>query len=220
MQDNLNDIENIIIDGKSNDDTIAICKQFPHISKIISETDNGIYDAFNKGLKLASGDIIGFLNSDDIFYNNNCLQMIANAFDEETDAVFGNLDYLDYEGKVTRKWRSKSFVNGAFKKGWMPAHPTFYCKKEVYDKLGNYDSNFKIAGDFELMLRFLEKHRIKTKFINNTIIYMTSGGVSNSGFKSKIEILLEEFKAFQQNDIQLSKLNYIVNKALKFKEYF
>ena len=213
-------IEYLVIDGASTDRTIEICNKNKHITKIQSEPDLGIYEAFNKGLKLAKGDIIGFLNSDDIYYNNSSLQLIFNAFDDETDAVFGNLNYLNSKGKVTRKWRSKPFVNDSFRKGWMPAHPTFYCRKKVYDQLGDYDESFKIAGDFELMLRFLEKNKIKTKFINKTLIKMMSGGLSNSGIRSKIEILSEEFKAFRQNDIQFSKWNYIINKALKFKEYF
>ena len=213
-------IEHIIVDGGSKDNTIKICKDFNHISKIVSEPDKGIYDAFNKGLKLATGDLVGFLNSADIFYDENSLQNIINAFDGETDAVFGNLDYVNTSDKVVRKWRSKPFQIGAFKKAWMPAHPTFYCKKNIYDKFGSYDASFKIAGDFELMLRCLEKHEINTKFIDKTLIKMLAGGISNDGFQSKWNILKEEFRAFRKNDIELNKLNYLVNKALKIKEFF
>ena len=163
-------IEHIIIDGKSSDNTLEICKKFPHLSKIISEKDKGVYDAFNKGLKFATGEIIGFLNSDDTFYNEESLQNIINAFDPYTDCVYGNLEYINSNSVVVRKWKSKVFKAGAFKKAWMPAHPTFYCRKKIYDKLGWYKSSYKIAGDFELMLRFLEKHGINSKFIDKNLI--------------------------------------------------
>tara|TARA_A100001015_G_C15043294_1_gene741428 strand:- start:34 stop:768 length:735 start_codon:yes stop_codon:yes gene_type:complete len=214
------DIEHLIIDGNSTDDTLLICKEFPHISKIISEPDKGVYDAFNKGLKLATGQIVGFLNSDDVFYDKNTLQIIVEGFDEQTHCVFGNLDYTNANGKVIRKWRSNPYQKGAFTKGWMPAHPTFYCRKEIYDRLGGYDESFQIAGDFELALRFLEKNGITAGFINKTLVKMRAGGISNSGIKSKIKILLEEFRAFEINRIKINKLKYIAHKALKIKEFF
>ena len=212
-------IEHIIIDGASNDKTLEICKEYSNLSKIISEPDMGVYDAFNKGLKLSTGNIVGFLNSDDTFYDNNSLQTIFDAFDEHTDAVFGNLDYVNKSGRLDRKWRSKPFQKGAFKKAWMPAHPTFYCKKKVYDQFGGYDDTFKIAGDFELMLRLMEKNNIRTKFIDKPLVKMTAGGISNSGLRSKTNILKEEFRAFKQNDIKLNKLNYLIHKGFKIKEF-
>lgn len=213
-------IEHIIVDGNSADDTIKICDQFPHIYKIISESDKGVYDAFNKGLKVASGEIVGFLNSDDIFYNKNVLQTIAEHFDDQTDCVFGNLDYVNTEGKVVRKWRSKPYQNGFFTKGWMPAHPTFYCRKSIYDRFGRYDDSFEIAGDFELMLRFLEKNKIRSKFIDQTLVKMLVGGISNNGIVSKTKIVKEEKIAFQQNKIDFSFFKYILYKLFKVKEFF
>tara|TARA_B100001059_G_C17806037_1_gene569199 strand:+ start:373 stop:1104 length:732 start_codon:yes stop_codon:yes gene_type:complete len=210
----------IIIDGNSTDKTLDICKKFSPKAKIISENDKGVYDAFNKGLRYAKGDIVGFLNSDDVFYDKNVLQAIFDAFDNKTDAVFGNLDYVGRGGRIIRKWRSRPFKKGSFQKGWMPPHPTFYCKRKVYDELGFYDDSFKIAGDFELMLRFFEKNNIRTKLIYKTLIKMREGGLSNSGLRSKINILKEEFRAFEQNQINISKLEYIINKSFKIKEYF
>jgi len=211
--------EHLIIDGKSIDKTISLSKSFEHVSKIISEPDKGIYDAINKGIKNSTGEIIGFLNSDDTFYDENSLQHIVDAFDKNTDCVFGDLIYTDKNQNIKRVWKGSDFKKGAFLKGWMPAHPTFYCRRSVYEKLGLYDDSFKIAGDFELMLRFLEKHNIRSKYIPRTLVNMKVGGASNNGLKSKIDILNEEFKAFNQNDINVNKLSYIFHKAKKLKEF-
>ena len=211
--------EHIIIDGKSTDKTISKAKKFDHISKIISEPDKGIYDAINKGIKNSTGEVIGFLNSDDTFYDENSLKLIADAFDKNTDCVFGDLIYTDKNEKVKRVWNGSAFKKGAFKKGWMPAHPTFYCRRSVYEKLGLYDDSFKIAGDFELMLRFLEKYNIRSKYIPHTLVNMKVGGASNNGLKSKLDILKEEFRAFNQNNIQVNKLSYLYHKAKKLNEF-
>ena len=213
-------LEHVVIDGGSTDDTLSIAKQFPHLSKIISEPDKGIYDALNKGIKNSTGEIIGFLNSDDTFYNENSLQIISGAFDQNTDCVFGDLIYTDQNEKVKRVWKGSEYIKGAFKNGWMPAHPTFYCRRSVYEKFGLYNDSYKIAGDFELMLRFFEKHNIRSKYIPQTLVNMKIGGVSNSSIKSKIDILKEEFRAFQQNKISVNKFLYIFHKAQKIKEFF
>ena len=212
-------IQHIIIDGNSSDQSVQICKKFAHVSKIISEEDSGIYNAFNKGLEIANGDIVGFLNSDDTFYNNNSLKIIVDGFKKGIDAVHGNLKFYNHKNKVIRNWISKPFEKGAFKKGWMPAHPTFYCRKNIYNKYGNYNELFKIAGDFELMLRFIETKNIKTMFIDKNLVKMKAGGISNSGFISKIRILKEEFFAFDLNKISLNKLFFLINKAVKIKEF-
>jgi len=214
-----NQFEYLLIDGGSKDGTLTIAKKQNHISKIVSEPDKGIYDALNKGIKNSTGEIIGFLNSDDTFYDENSLQHIFDAFDDKTDCVFGDLTYTDKSEKVKRVWKGSAFKKGAFEKGWMPAHPTFYCRKSVYKKLGLYDDSFKIAGDFELMLRFLEKHNIRSKYIPRTLVNMKVGGASNNGLKSKLDILKEEFRAFDQNDISINKLSYIFHKAKKIKEF-
>lgn len=212
-------IQHIIIDGNSSDQSVQICKKFAHVSKIISEEDSGVYNAFNKGLEIANGDLVGFLNSDDTFYNNNSLQTIVDGFKKGIDAVHGNLKFYNHKNKVVRNWISKPFEKGAFKKGWMPAHPTFYCRKNIYNKYGNYNELFKIAGDFELMLRFIETKNIKTMFIDKNLVKMKAGGISNSGFISKIKILKEEFFAFDLNKISLNKFSYLINKTVKIKEF-
>jgi len=214
-----NNYEYLLIDGGSKDATLNIANKQNHISKLISEPDKGIYDALNKGIKNSTGEIIGFLNSDDTFYDENSLQHIVDAFDKNTDCVFGDIIYTDLKENIKRVWKGSAFKKGAFKKGWMPAHPTFYCRRSVYEKLGLYDDSFKIAGDFELMLRFLEKHNIKSKYIPKTLVNMKVGGASNNGLKSKLDILKEEFRAFVQNEIDVNKLSYIFHKAKKIKEF-
>ena len=212
-------IQHIIIDGGSSDKTLHICKKYSHISKIISEKDKGVYDAFNKGIKHSTGDIIGFLNSDDTFDNKNSIEQIVNGFEKNTDAIFGNLKFYNENDKIVRRWVSKPFKKGMFKIAWMPPHPTFYCRKKVYDKYGYYNDSFKIAGDFELMLRFMECYSINTRFLSKNLIRMKPGGISNSGLISKIQILKEEFEAFKINKLNINRFTYLFNKVLKIKEF-
>ena len=216
-----NNIEHIIIDGASNDKTLEICKEYSNSIKIISEQDNGVYDAFNKGLILATGEIIGFLNSDDVFYSEKAVEDIVNTFsNNEIDIVYGNLDYVNKEGKVIRNWISRPYEKGLVKKAWMPAHPSFYCKKEVYDRLGGYNDSFKIAGDFELCLRFLEINQVPSFYLNKKVVKMLVGGISNSGLKSKWTIFKEELRAFKINNISVNPVSFFYYKLKKVKQFF
>ena len=213
-------IEHIIIDGGSKDNTIDICNSFPHLSKIISEPDNGIYDAFNKGLKTATGDIVGFLNADDVFYNEHSIQDIVDAFKKNSvEIVYGNLNYINEKGKIIRNWISRSYEQGLVKKAWMPAHPTFYCKKDVYDRLGGYNNSFKIGGDFELCLRFLEINKVLSYYLNKKLVKMLAGGISNNGISSKWTIYKEELRAFKINKIPINPILFLLHKIKKFKQF-
>lgn len=204
------DIEHIIIDGKSTDKTVELVKTYgDKISKFISEKDNGIYDAMNKGISMATGDVIGILNSDDFYTDEKVIEIIANEFkNKNIDATFSDLDYVSFEDekKITRKWRSSSYFNSAFEKGWHPAHPTFFVKKEIYNKYGLFDLNFDISADFEIMLRFIEKHRIKTSYIPKVLVKMREGGESNQSIKNILLGNKNIRKAFKKNRIKLDAL--------------
>ncbi len=214
-------IEHIIIDGASKDNTVNIVKSLPNrVSKIISEPDNGIYDAMNKGIKLATGDIIGVLNSDDLFYNNEVVQDLVDVFEsEEIDCLYGNLVFFNSEGKITRKWQSKPYAHGLFSKSWSPAHPTFYCKRELYEKYGLYKTDYKIAADVELMLRFLELNKVRNRFVDKYFVRMLTGGVSTQGVKSTIIITRELRRAFNENQLPFNLVKYLFYKFLKIKEF-
>ncbi len=221
--------EYIIIDGKSTDKTIEIIKEhelkFENINtefRWISEEDNGIYDAINKGIKMATGDVIGILNSDDYYSDDSVLEDIEEVFIKENcDCLYGNLKYIEpITEKVIRNWKSRSFENGLFEKSWTPAHPTFYCKKSIYEKYGLYRIDFKIAADVELMYRFLQKNHISNYYLDRYLVTMRQGGVSSSGLKSTITITKEMIKAFKDNGNHLNLAKYLFYKGLKIKEFF
>ena len=198
-------IEYIIVDGASTDGTVEIIKSYgDSIDKFISEKDNGIYDAMNKGIRLASGDIIGILNSDDFYANNNIIEKVVKEFeDKKVDSVYGDLVYVNAKdtNKIVRYWKSKPYKKGLFKKGWHPAHPTFFVKKKIYEKYGLFNLDFKIAADYELMLRFLEKHQISNSYIPEIIVKMRLGGESNQSIKNIIKANIESYNAWKMNDL-------------------
>ncbi|MBV1758471.1 MAG: glycosyltransferase [Dethiosulfatibacter sp.] len=221
-------IEHIIIDGNSIDKTTTILKEYESkfentniVYKWISEKDNGIYDAINKGIKMATGEVVGILNSDDYYTDSSVLADISETFvNKECECLYANLKYIDpTTEKVTRDWKSKPFRNGLFEKSWTPAHPTFYCKKSVYDKYGLYRTDFKIAADVELMYRFLEKNNILSHYLDRYIVTMRQGGVSSSGLKSTIIITKEMIRAFKDNGNHLNIVKYLFYKGLKLKEF-
>ena len=169
-------IEHIIIDGLSTDGTVEIVKSYgKKINKFITEKDKGIYDAMNKGITLASGDIIGILNSDDIYFDDNVLEDVVNVFKEkQSDSIYGDLIYVEKNNinEVVRYWKSSAFKLGSFAKGWHPPHPTFFAKRNLYQNYGLFDLNMKVSADFDLMLRFLEKNKITTSYIPRVLVKM------------------------------------------------
>lgn len=198
-----NNIEHIIIDGKSTDSTLDIISKYQHVNKTISEKDNGIYFALNKGIKETSGDIIGFLHADDFFFSNTIIEDIANSFkNNKIDILYGDLQYVSKNdtSKIIRNWKSKNFNHKLLKKGWMPPHPTFYAKKNIYKNYGNFDTNFKIAADYDLMLRIL-KQNISTYYLPKVIVKMRLGGVSNRNIKQMLRKSFEDYKAIKNNHV-------------------
>ena len=217
---NYKNIEHIFIDGNSDDGTFELIKKYSTRSKIvISEPDEGLYDAMNKGIKIATGDIIGILNSDDIFSSTTIISIIADAFKRnKCDILYGNINYINNENKNVRYWKSSKFIKGTFKNGWHPPHPSLFIKKHVYDNYGNFDISLKISSDFDLMLRFFEKSNNKCFYLDKTIVNMMIGGRSNT-IKGIIKGSKEIKLAFTKNKIKPAYLylfNRYMNKIFKY----
>jgi glycosyltransferase involved in cell wall biosynthesis len=219
---NYKNIEYILIDGDSKDNTINIIKKYSNFINIfITEKDNGIYDAMNKGLLLATGDIIGFLNSDDIYFDNNVLSNIVNNFTSNIECIYGNIVYVDNKNtnNIKRKYFSKYFKPKYFQYGFMPAHPSFYAKKELYNKVGLFKLGYKISADFDFLLRALLVHKAIYKFVDMTFVRMRNGGVSTE-LKNKILLNHEIYVSCFENNIKTNKfkiyLKYIIKLISKF----
>jgi glycosyltransferase involved in cell wall biosynthesis len=215
-------IEYIIIDGGSDDGTLDILKEYKeHFVTFISEPDEGIYDAMNKGLKIATGDIIGILNADDLYSNNSIIAKVVDEFKGKGgDAIYGDLQYVDKENKkIIRNWKAGSYNRENFKKGWMPPHPTFFVRKEIYRKYGYFNENFKIAADYELMLRFLYKNKISVSYIPEVLVRMRTGGESNSSFANRLQIIREDYKAWKVNDLDAKLYTQVLKRLTKLRQY-
>jgi len=199
------DIEHIIIDGASTDDTLSIVSRFPHVRKVISGKDKGIYDAMNKGIHEATGDVIGILNSDDVYKDSNAITKVMASFERENaDAVYADLQYVKYDdlSKVTRTWHSGNYSKRKFYFGWMPPHPTFFVRKHVYEKLGNFNCNLRSAADYEFMLRVLFKHNLRVAYIPHVLVKMRTGGASNATLSNRLRANREDREAWRLNDIK------------------
>ena len=197
------DLEYIVVDGQSTDETLKIANRFKHIiSKIISEPDKGLYDAMNKGIQMATGDIVGILNSDDVFYDEKVLQKVAEFHSQhDIDASIGNIIQCNFHGKQLRKYSSKFWKPQKLKLGFMPPHPAIFFKRELFEKYGNYSLYYKIGADYDLITRFFLKHHITWKYNYITTTKMLLGGVSSSRFKSYKIVSKEIAKALRENNI-------------------
>ena len=216
------DIEHIIVDGVSKDQTLDIVAQFPHVAKVVSEPDKGIYDAMNKGIQLTSGEIVGILNSDDVYQDSQVIEKVVKAFEtEDIQAVYGDLVYVDDKNlaKVVRNWKSGSFNKDNFLNGWMPPHPTFFVRREVYEQYGKFDLEFSSAADYELMLRLLYKHEIPCSYIPETLVRMRVGGHSNATIGNRLRANKEDKLAWKKNGLKPRFYTNWLKPIRKIKQY-
>lgn len=220
------DFEYIIVDGGSTDETIDIVKsyesEFSGRLKWVSEKDKGIYDAMNKGIKMASGDIIGILNSDDYYTSDDILQTIADAFKcRNVDAIYGDIHFIKdgVPDKCVRYYSSRLFSPFWLRFGFMPAHPSFYCKRDVFDKSGLYRLDYKIGSDYEMMVRLFRKHKISSRYVPKDFVTMRTGGASNSNLQSRLTLIKEDVKACRDNGIYTNELFICLKFLYKIFEF-
>lgn len=220
------DIEYIVVDGQSQDGTLDIIREYESAGKgnliFISEPDNGIYDAMNKGIRLATGDVVGTLNSDDFFTSDDVISQVVQAFgqDESLQAVYGDVHYVkaDNLNKCIRYYSSRFFRRGLLRFGYVPAHPSLYCKKEVFEKYGLYDLQYKTSSDFDMMLRLFGVHRIKAKYIGVDCVTMRVGGETSSGVSSIRRINRDLTRSLKSHGIYSNQFFHFVRYMWKVCE--
>jgi glycosyltransferase involved in cell wall biosynthesis len=200
------DLEYIVVDGNSTDATADIVRSYgDKIACFVSEPDKGLYDAMNKGIAVATGEVIGFLNADDFYPNQGVLARVADTFAKAgTDAVYGDMLYVDRTNtrRVTRYWNSGAYTPGAFRWGWMPGHLAFFCKRAVYRQYGGFRLDLRSAADYELMLRFIHKNCINLTYCHAVFIVMRNGGISNSGLESRLQANQQDRQAWAINGMK------------------
>ncbi len=216
-------IEHIVIDGKSSDSTLEVlANEGKHLSKIISEKDEGIYDAMNKGLNISTGDIVAFLNADDYYKNNLVLEKISRLMiDENLDAIYGDVDFfknLD-DPRIIRRYDSSRFAVNKLPLGLMPAHPALFVRKNLFESYGYFNKSYKIAGDFELILRFFKDNNISYKYLPESLVCMQMGGISTSGWRATLLLNTEIIRACRSNKINTGWLNMIRRYIYKLSEF-
>ena len=231
-QQKYDDIEHIIVDGASTDGTVEIIKNYskghskgpsdkvPSTKEVrwVSEPDGGIYDALNKGIRMATGDVIGFLHSDDVLYSPDSIGQIAAAFEStKADVVYGDLQYCNGD-KVTRRWRSNAFKPSSLKFGWMPPHPTLYVRREVYEQVGEYDSWFRISADYDMILRIFTAG-YKTHYIPQVLVSMETGGASNRDAKARLSKTQEDYIALKKNHVGAGLLTVACKQLRKIRQF-
>lgn len=218
------DIEYIVVDGKSSDGTLDIVKSYGNqIDTVISEKDNGIYDAMNKGLRLATGDYIGFLNADDFYAHPHVVAELAKtAKATRADCLYGDLVFVDQEDtdKVVRYWQAGNFNRYKMLFGWSVPHPTFFVKRSIFEQYGLFRENFGLSGDYEMMVRFFFKERINAAYLPEILVRMRVGGAGNSGFKSKWKGNREDFQAWKQNGLKIPFITILLKPIRKIPQFF
>lgn len=215
-------IEHLIIDGSSTDGTLDVIKRYGSSTvKWVSEPDKGIYDAMNKGIRLATGNFIGILHSDDLFAHNKVIEQAVFLMKEcAVDSCYGDIVFIDRNNsnRIVRYWRAGPYRKQLFEKGWMPPHPTFFCKRSVYEKYGYFNLDFPLAADYELMLRFLYKHNVSTAYIPEVLVHMRTGGTSKPG-RYTIGAIKENYRAWKVNDLKPRPTTFILKPLSKIFQY-
>lgn len=213
------DVESIVIDGASDEATLDILKAHKR-SIVISEPDEGIYDAMNKGLRKATGDVIAILNADDTYAHPDVIAHAVQAFEETHAAlVYGDLEYVDRDGKVVRRWHAGAMKPGSFRRGWMPPHPTCFVRREVYEKVGHFDTSLPIAADYDFLLRTMVKHRVPVHYLEETLVKMGAGGTSNAGVRNILQANLEVRRSWKKNGLRGGALAPILKPLRKPLQY-
>ena len=221
-----NNIEHIVIDGASTDGTLSLLNsKKDQLATLVSELDEGIYDAMNKGIKIAKGDIIGFLNSDDFYASNEIVSKVAKVFKDKpyVDACYADLIYTDQidTKKNIRYWKSGKFIPGSFSKGWCPPHPTFFNRSSVYKRFGSFNLNYHIASDVELMMRFLEVNKINVNYIPEIWVKMRMGGLSNKSLNNIKKLNKEILSALNSHDLPKNPFIFFSHKIIsRVKQFF
>ncbi len=216
------DIEYIVADGGSTDGTLAIIEQNRDIvSILLTGPDKGMYDAANKGISSATGEIVGMLNADDFYADNDVLKDVAHSMAEGGDAVYGDLHYVDRQNPqtMTRNWISGPFNRESFLFGWMPPHPTFFLRKSAYDTYGLFRLDFKSAADYELMLRMLYKHSLEPCYLNRVLVKMRVGGTSNVTIANRIRANKEDRKAWRVNELNAAWYTLYLKPLSKLRQF-
>ena len=218
------ELELIVVDGGSTDGTLDVLEAYrPRLGGLLSEPDHGIYDAMNKGIKLATGNIIGMLNSDDLYRDGEVLASVVKAFRSgKIEVVYGDLVYVqkDDPTQIVRYWQSEPYHSSLFEQGWAPPHPTFFVRRDVYEQFGYFDLNYKIAADFELMLRFMKRQKVTWAYIPEILVRMRMGGHSNQSIKNIIRGNRECYDAFKVNKIPISRFYFIKRMFRRISQYF
>ena len=218
------DLEYIVVDGKSSDRTLPIIEKYKsRIAKLIFEKDDGMYFALNKGLREASGEVIGILNADDLYADSKVISQVVKEFSEKkTDSIYGDLQYVERNDlqKIFRNWKSNPYDAKLFLKGWMPPHPAFFVKRKCYEQFGAFNTIFSFAADYELMLRFLYKNRISASYIPQVLVKMRTGGLSNSSIKNRIKANREDRLAWKVNGLKPEKLTLVLKPLSKLRQFF
>lgn len=224
LNQSYDNIEYLIIDGKSSDSTLDIISKYKDkISKVISEKDHGLYDAINKGINLATGDIIALLHADDFYIDQDVIKEYVKIFNtDNADAVYANLYYVDSNNtnKIIRKWYSGHYKQGSFKWGWMPPHPTFVARKKIYESFGKYRLDYKTAADYECLLRLIHVNNIKLVYLDKYVIKMRVGGKSNESVKNRVNANKEDRKAWEDNRVNPYFFTLILKPLRKISQFF